>query len=162
MFVFNEKYVSKKAGYYYSCPWIEHGLVFFEYKLSMCCNSGHEDGGNTIVRNNYTGQRINWDRIFKVKDTYRKFHKKGKINANCINCPYLKEEKWEGENYINNLYISHWTQCNSKCIYCYSAQNPNEFISDKTYNVFNTIREMYEKNILRPGGLISFGGGEKI
>ena len=160
MFVFNDKYLSKKDGYYYSCPWIEHGLVFFKYKLSFCCNCGHENGGHTIVRNNFVGQKIDWNRISKIRDMYRRFHKKGKINLNCVNCPYLKEEKWDGENYIDNLYISHWTHCNSNCIYCYSAQKPEEFSIKKTYNVFPIIKDMYEKNILRPGGIISFGGGE--
>ncbi len=53
MFIYDERYLSKKEGYYYSCPWIEHGLVFFRYKLAMCCNCGHEGGGHTLVRNNF-------------------------------------------------------------------------------------------------------------
>lgn len=160
MFVYNEKYVSKKEGHYYSCPWIEHGLVFFQSKLAMCCHCGHEGGGHTLVRDNFIGQKINWDRVFQIKDMFRRFHKKGKIHTSCVGCPYLKEEKWSQERYIENLYISHWTHCNSKCIYCYATQKPEHFKKEKCYDVFPYIKEMVENGILRPGGILSFGGGE--
>lgn len=160
MFVYNEKYVSKKDGHYYSCPWIEHGLVFFRYKLAMCCNCGHEGSIQTLIRNNYVGQKIDWDRLFKVKDMYRRFHKKGKIHTGCVSCPYLKEDKWDNSRYIDNIYISHWTQCNSKCIYCYATQRPEDFDMPQTYHVLPILKEMLDKGILRPGGIISFGGGE--
>lgn len=160
MFVYNEKYVSKKQGQYYSCPWIEHGLVFFKYKLAVCCNCGHAGSSQPLIRNNFIGQKINWQRVFKIKEMYRRFHKKGKIHTGCVNCPYLQEAEWDGQNYIENLYISHWTHCNSKCVYCYSAQHPEEFSINKTYSVMPYIKEMYENGILKPGGQISFGGGE--
>lgn len=161
MFVYNENYVSKKEGYYYSCPWIEHGLVFFSCKLAMCCHCGHHDSDNhTLIRNNYVGQKINWDRIFKIKDMFRRFHKKGKINTTCVGCPYLKEDKWNNDKYIDNLYISHWTNCNSKCTYCFATQHPEEFSGKKLYNVLPIVKEMYDNGILRAGGIISFGGGE--
>jgi molybdenum cofactor biosynthesis enzyme MoaA len=160
MFIYNEKYVSKKQGCYYSCPWIEHGLVFFPYKLTMCCHCGHEGGGHTLIRNNFTGEKIDWDRVAKVREIFRRFHKKGKINTSCLGCAELKEDKWDGENYINNLYISHWTHCNSKCIYCYATQHKENFKVAKPYNSLPFIKEMYEKGILRAGGMISFGGGE--
>ncbi len=160
MFIYDERYLSKKEGYYYSCPWIEHGLVFFRYKLAMCCNCGHEGGGHTLVRNNYIGQILDWDRVFKVKEMFRRFHKKGKINKSCIGCPMLEEKKWEGDRYINNIYLSHWTTCNSKCIYCYATQHPDDFNMKKVYNALPIIKDMNEKGILRPGGIISFGGGE--
>ena len=104
MFIYDERYVSKKEGCYYSCPWIEHGLVFFKYKIAMCCNCAHS-GEQNLLRNNYIGQRINWERIFKIKDMYRNYHKKGKIHTGCINCPMLKEAQWDSSRYIDNLYI---------------------------------------------------------
>ena len=160
MFVYNEKYVSKKEGYYYSCPWIEHGLVFFKYKLAMCCNCGHEGSIQTLIRNNFVGQKIDWERIFKVKDMYRKFHKKGKIHTGCVSCPYLEEKQWDNSRYIDNLYISHWTDCNSKCIYCFATTHPEQFTGKRSYNALPIIKDLQEKCILRPGGIISFGGGE--
>lgn len=160
MFVYNEKYKSKKEGYYYSCPWIEHGLVFFEYKLAHCCHCGHEGFSQQLIRNNFNGGEINWDRVFEVKNMYRNFHKQGKIHSGCISCPYLKEDKWDNSNYIDNVYISHWTHCNSKCIYCFATQHPEEFQTEERYKVLPLLKDMYEKNILKAGGIISFGGGE--
>lgn len=161
MFKYNDKYVSKKKGHFYSCEWIESGLVFFQYKLTMCCYCGHTGGGHVMLRNNYNGNDISWDRVFWLKNKFKKFHKEGKINVNCVDCPFLKEAKWDNkENYIDHLYISHWTQCNSKCVYCYAAQNPEEFEYHKAYSILPQIKEMLEKNILRPGGSIHFGGGE--
>ena len=160
MFVYNEKFVSKKKGHYYSCPWIEHGLVFFSYKLAMCCHCGHEGSAQAVIRNNYVGQKIDWDRVFKIKDMYRRFHKKGKINKGCIACPYLKESEWDNAKYIDNLYISHFTNCNSKCMYCFAAKHPEDFAKERLYQVLPIIKEMYDKSILRQGGIISFGGGE--
>lgn len=161
MFIYDEKYVSKKEGCYYSCPWIEHGFVFFQYKLANCCICGHSAGGHTLIRNNFTGQSLDWDRVFKIKDMFRKFHKKGKIHKNCIGCPYLKEDAWpDNGKYIKNLYISHWAVCNSKCIYCFQTQNPDDFMIDQCYSVLPYIKDMVEKGILAPDADISFGGGE--
>lgn len=160
MFIYDKRYVSKKEGCYYSCPWIEHGIVFFNSKLTMCCHCSHEGGGHTMIRNNYIGQKIDWDRVFYVKDIFRRFHKKGKINSTCIGCVHLEEKNWSQERYIDNLYISHWLNCNSKCIYCYATQHREELKVDKYYDVLPIVKEMMEKGILRPGGMISFGGGE--
>ena len=55
MFIYNEKFKSKKEGYYYSCPWIEHGLVFFPHKLAFCCHCGHEGGGRPVPRRDRHG-----------------------------------------------------------------------------------------------------------
>lgn len=162
MFIYNEKYKSKKEGYYYSCPWIEHGIVFFPHKISFCCHCGHSGGGHTLVRNNFNGQKINWNRFNNIKEMFRTFHKKGKINSTCIGCSFLEYKKWDGGNYIENMYISHWTKCNSKCIYCYERRNPDEFSKAENYKVLPFIKELHEKGILIPGGMIYFGGGEPL
>ena len=161
MFIYNENYVSKKEGYYYSCPWLEHGLVFFQYKLANCCFCGHAVGGHTLLRNNFVGQNIDWNRIFKVKDMFRHYHKKGKIHKNCIGCPFLKEDTWaDNGHYISHLYISHWANCNANCIYCFETQHPEDFLENKRYSVFPYIKDMFEKGILLPDTDVSFGGGE--
>ncbi len=161
MFKYNEQYTSKKKDHYYSCKWIESGIVFFQHKMTMCCYCGHSGGGHVMLRNNYDGQELDFDRIFWLKNKFKEFHKKGKINVNCVDCPFLEEKKWDDKvTSINNLYISHWTNCNSKCIYCYSSQNPDKFQDRKTYSILPQIKEMLEKNILKPGGSIHFGGGE--
>lgn len=112
------------------------------------------------MQNNFSGQKIDWTRFNKVKEMFRNYHKQGKINTACYECPFLEYKKWDGGNYIENLYISHWTHCNSKCIYCYERQNPDEFNGSKNYKVLPFIKQLHESGMLHPGGMIYFGGGE--
>lgn len=167
MFRYHEKYdcSNEPRPVFYSCPWIQHGLVFFKYKLTTCCYCGHSGGGHTLIKDDYNAQPINWNHIFKQKREFNRLYKKGLINDNCVDCPFLTarwNEHWESdEDYISNLYISHWTECNSKCIYCFETQHPEEFnLNKKSYSVLPIIKEMLQKNILRRGGSIHFGGGE--
>ena len=159
MFVLNQNYLSKKEGFYYSCPWIEHGLVFFPSKLTMCCFCGGDTNNHTLVQDNFNGSNFNIEKIFKNRDKFRAFHKKGKIHINCMNCPSLKLDAWDERNYIDSLYISHWSQCNSKCMYCYSNIHPEDF-SKNTYNIFDIIKKMSDSGILKRNSKILFGGGE--
>lgn len=159
MFVLNQNYISRKQGFYYSCEWIEHGLVFFPSKLTMCCFMSSNQGEHTVIQDNFNGKNFNIDRIFKNRDKFRNFHKKGKIHTNCMNCPFLKLEAWDERNYIDELYISHWSKCNSKCSYCYSVNHPNEF-SHENYSVLEIIKTLTANGILRRNSKILFGGGE--
>ena len=167
MFRYHEKYdcSNRQHPAFFSCPWIQHGLVFFRYKITNCCYCGHIGGGHTLLKNDYNGQLINWKHFFKQKSEYSRLAKKGFINDNCVDCPFLEEryaEDWEsGEQYISNRYISHWIECNSKCIYCFATQHPEEFkYKHKNYSVLPIIKDMLQNNILRRGGSVHFGGGE--
>lgn len=167
MFKYNAKYDCRKTNSdkFYSCSWIQHGLVFFRYKLSACCYCGQSENEHTLIKDDYTGEPINWEHIFKQKATFNRLHKKGLIHQNCTDCPFLEakdSKEWETEeHYISNLYISHWTDCNCKCIYCYAANHPQDFkFKTQPYSVLPILKEMLRKNILRRGGSIHFGGGE--
>lgn len=161
MFKLDERYLPDKEGRFYSCNWIQSGIVFFQHKLTMCCFCGHEGCGHVMVENNYNGQDINWEHIFWYKKKFNDFHKKGLINTNCLGCPYLKKDNWEpNKKFIDRVYISHWTYCNSKCVYCFATEHPEEFHNDRTYSVLPMLKDMIRKKILKPGGDISFGGGE--
>jgi len=167
MFRYNAKYDCNynENKTFYICPWIQHGLVFFKYKITHCCYCGHNGGGHTLIRNDYNGHKIDWKHLFKLKSEYTRLAKKGFINDNCVDCPFLTElcgELYDSPgNYIDHLYISHWTNCNCRCTYCYATQHPEEFqLKQKQYSVLHIIQEMLDKNILRRGGSIHFGGGE--
>lgn len=159
MFVLNQNCFSNKEGIYYSCPWIEHGLVFFPSKITMCCFCGSKKDEYAVLQENFDGNNFNIERIFEIKDKFRKFQKKGKIHVNCKNCLSLKSDAWDERNYIDAVYISHWTTCNSKCSYCFSIQNPDEF-KFKQYHVLEIIKNLFEKGILKRNSKILFGGGE--
>ena len=159
MFVLNPNYLPYKNGFYYSCPWIEHGLVFFPSKLAMCCFCGSIQNTNALLRENFDGNNFDIERLFKIKEKFRSFHKKGKIHINCIDCPYLKSDAWDERNYIDCLYISHWITCNSHCSYCFSSQNIEKF-KFKDYKVYDIISNLFYKGFLKRNSKILFGGGE--
>ncbi len=159
MFVLSQNHKSFKDGFYYSCDWLEHGLVFFPSKLTMCCFTGKGENSHTLIQDNFYGDDFNIDRINKIREKFRYFHKKGKIHVNCLNCPNLKLEAWDERNYIDSLYISHWTDCNNKCSYCFIAQNPDKF-SKKHYSVINIIKKLVKDGVLKRNSKILFGGGE--
>lgn len=159
MFVLNQNYISRKEGFYYSCEWIEHGLVFFPSKITMCCFCGSQKGMHTLIQDNFSAQNFDIQRIFKNRDKFRQFHKKGKIHLNCMNCPSLKLDAWDERNYIDCLYISHWSKCNSKCCYCYSSLHPEEFKVSE-YKILDILKKLCQDGTLRRNSKILFGGGE--
>ncbi len=145
---------------YLSCRYIEHGMDFEHTRLETCCFTCHSGGGRITIQNRYDGEEIDWQKIFEFKRKYREEHKKGNLTPNCQGCVFLEEKDWDEEDYINFLQFNYWVQCNSKCVYCYEVQNKKIFDKIKPYNTVPIIKDMIEKNILRPGGEVSFGGGE--
>lgn len=159
MFVLNQNFLPRQEGSYYSCQWIEHGIVFFPSKISMCCFCGSEQNKYTLLRENFTGQKFDINRIFYVKNKFRQFFKKGKIHTNCNNCPSLRLDAWDERDYIDSVYISHWTDCNSRCSYCFLSQNEGQF-QNKKYKVYDIVSDMFHSGVLKRNSKILFGGGE--
>ena len=145
---------------YLSCRYIEHGMDFEHTRLETCCFTCHSGGGQITLKDEYSGEKIDWDALFEKKRKYREEHRKGNLMPNCVGCVFLEEKEWDQEDYINFLQFNYWVACNSKCTYCYEVQNRKLFEKIKPYNTVPIIQEMIDKKILRPGGEVSFGGGE--
>lgn len=135
-------------------------MDFEHTRLETCCFTCHSGGGRLTLKNEYAGELINWEELFKKKRIWREEHKKGNLMPNCVGCVFLEEKEWDEEDYINFLQFNYWVQCNSKCTYCYEVQNKTLFDKIKPYNSVPVVREMIERKILRPGGEVAFGGGE--
>lgn len=145
---------------YLSCRYIEHGMDFEHTRLETCCFTCHSGGGHITLQQEYEGEPINWEELFEKKRKYREEHRKGNLTPNCVGCVFLEEKEWDKEDYINFLQFNYWVQCNSKCTYCYEVQNKKIFDKIKPYNSVPVVKDMIDKGILRPGGEVSFGGGE--
>lgn len=145
---------------YLSCRYIEHGMDFEHTRLETCCFTCHSGGGQITLKDEYSGEKIDWDALFEKKRKYREEHRKGNLMPNCVGCVFLEEKEWDQEDYIDFLQFNYWVACNSKCTYCYEVQNRKLFEKIKPYNTVPIIQEMIDKKILRPGGEVSFGGGE--
>ena len=145
---------------YLSCRYIEHGMDFEHTRLETCCFTCHSGGGKITLENEYAGEAIDWQKLFEKKRIYRENHRKGQLTPNCAGCVFLEEKDWDEEDYINFLQFNYWIKCNSKCTYCYEVQNKKMFDKIKPYDAVPVVKDMIEKKILRPGGEVSFGGGE--
>ncbi len=135
-------------------------MDFEHQRLETCCFSCHSGGGKITLKQEYSGEPINWNKLFELKRKYREEHRKGNLLPNCKGCVFVEEKDWDDEDYINFLQFNYWILCNSRCTYCYEVQNKKMFDKIKPYDAFPVVRDMIEKNILRPGGEVSFGGGE--
>ena len=135
-------------------------MDFEHTRLETCCFTCHSGGGKITLKNEYAGEAIDWDKLFELKRKYRIEHRKGNLTPNCIGCVFLEEKEWDEEDYINFLQFNYWVLCNSKCSYCYEVQNKKMFEKIKPYDAVPVIKDMIERKILRPGGEVSFGGGE--
>ncbi len=150
---------------YKSCQWVNRGIEFRTNSLRLCCYGylqGRETEYQTVIKNAYHGELIDWNEIFKIKDKLKEMHKKGEYLDACKNCIYLTERNWDEENYINHFTLNHWTKCNCNCTYCYTAKNKKEFNSYKEYNLYPVIKDMFKKNVIKhtDEGCVIFGGGE--
>lgn len=154
----------KKTKRYTSCEWIEYGMDFdlgvYGSNLKICCYLSAPGGGNTKLIENYKGEKIDWREFFKLKNKYKKIQESGKTIPACKGCVFLEERDWFQKDEITHIVFDHWTHCNCKCIYCYTEEDKALYNSLKTYNVLPIIKDMLDKNILKPGGAIGFGGGE--
>ena len=135
-------------------------MDFEHTRLETCCFTCHSGGGKITLKNDYAGESIDWESLFELKRKYREDHRCGNLTPNCKGCVFLEEKEWDEGDYINFLQFNYWIACNSKCNYCYEVQNRKMFEKIKPYNSVPVVKDMIERKILRPGGEVSFGGGE--
>ena len=151
---------NKEKQKYLSCEYIQHGMNADYEDIKMCCFNTHEGGGRQILIPDYYGEKIDWDKFFKEKRQMREMNKKGITLDRCKGCFFLKEREWDDEDYLSYVVFNHWTRCNCKCNYCFTAANFEEFAKRPNYNLYEQIRELIKRKQLRAGGEIGFGGGE--
>ncbi|MCD7780254.1 MAG: radical SAM protein, partial [Candidatus Gastranaerophilales bacterium] len=154
----------KKYEKYVSCKWLESGVCFdngvYGSNVKLCCYMSAPGGGNSMIFENYYGEKINWDEFFKIKNEYRNIQKSGNTVEGCKGCVFLEENDWLQEDYIDNIIFDHFTKCNCACSYCYTQEDKKRYNTLKTYNIYPIIKDMFDKNIIRKNGAIGFGGGE--
>lgn len=153
-------FVKKKK--YISCPLIEHAFMFDQCNsLRVCSMINKEGGGRPLIQNNYHGEVLDWDKIFALKREHRKIFREGNILPECKGCQILKEAEWaEDGDYIDELLITHWTQCNSNCSYCPVINDDELQVITEFYDILPAIKDTIKKNVLKKNAKIEFAGGE--
>ncbi len=144
-----------------SCHWLLHGLSFENDHIEMCCLCCHKGGGRLYIKENYKGKDLTWEDIISLKQKFIEDNKNGIIDPRCEGCFNLVHRGWDvEENYINYIHFNHWTHCNSDCIYCYTSWDKQNYQRRPHYNVMPMIKELFKKKLFKPGGEITFAGGE--
>lgn len=146
---------------YTSCNWITHGLNFEPQHIEMCCLRCHVGNGSLKINPSYHGEKINWDDFFELKKKFIDVNKNGNIDPRCEGCFNLEHREWDDEDrYFKFIHFNHWTHCNCKCVYCFTDHQKSHYNSQPHYNVLPIIKDLFANNLYRPGGQISFAGGE--
>ena len=153
-----------KREKYISCKWLESGVCFdngvYGSNVKLCCYMSAPGGGNSMIFEDYHGEKIDWEKFFAIKKEYREIQKRGETVPGCVGCVFLEEKEWLQEDYIDCIIFDHFTKCNCCCTYCYTEEDKKRYNTLKTYNIYPIIKEMFDKKIIRRGGAIGFGGGE--
>ncbi|MBR6163207.1 radical SAM protein [bacterium] len=140
---------------YKSCHLIEHGISIDIDSVQACCLSREFNKGLLPVLNFYGNNKINWDELFRVKREQRKAQQIKDL-AQCEGCYSLYEQDWDDDDYIAYINFNHWSECNSRCIYC--GVNLNRPRTKN--NILPAIKDLIKSGKFRDYGEITFQGGE--
>lgn len=144
-----------------SCDWLEHGIIFdHENIIRVCCSQCNEGGGRPVIRGYFHGEPLDWHNVFEKKWEMRSVQRTGKTYEKCKGCILLKEKEWDDEDYIDMLLLTHWINCNCKCIYCPAVRDEDLKVNNIHYNIVPVLEDMCNRGILRKNAYISIAGGE--
>ncbi len=150
----NIDYVNKLYKYK-SCKLLEHGISINSDSIQACCLAPDFGKGLLPIVNKYENDLINWNEIFRIKRKQR-MRQRSEDLYRCKGCYQLKEGQWDDDDYITHINFDHFSECNSRCVYCDVKK-----IKPKTKNnVLNAVRELIKSGKFRNNGEITFQGGE--
>lgn len=145
---------------YKSCHLLEHGICFFNSQLCSCCYAPQESLFEIpFLAFFYNGEIINPNLYNKKINEWRENAKNGKYLKCCKDCYKLETKNWSEEFYIDQVYISHFEQCNSKCTYCITDIEPKKR-KKSVYKILPVLNSLKENGILKRGCEFHIGGGE--
>ena len=147
---------------YKSCHLLEHGICFYPKNVCSCCYAPYEEDEFVPLIysvSEYNGQKIDKEYLFEKINNWRNDAKNGKYIKSCQECYQLKMGDFSEKNYINQVYITHFEECNSNCIYCINNLDNGERKKD-TYKIIPILDDMREKGILKQNCELHIGGGD--
>lgn len=145
---------------YLSCDLVENAILFFSNSLMICCYALSNGYDGFRILDNYHGQEIDWEYVMELKAQFRNRFAQNDIPQICLECPRLKVKEWKNSDKFNYILISHWSNCNLKCIYCYTRENKKELNKMKPYKMFPVLKDAIRNKLLTDGCWIDISGGE--
>lgn len=147
---------------YKSCNLLEHGICFYVGNVCSCCYAPYEDDNLVPLiypSSSYNGGNIDKDYLYNKINNWREKAKNGQYIKSCEDCFKMENREWSEENYIDQVYITHFEACNSNCIYCINNLD-NGIRKKTTYKIVPILDNMIEQGILKQGCEFHIGGGE--
>ena len=144
---------------YFSCAYIEGGLVFALGHLLLCCITHHGRGCPKVC--DYTGGKLPIERILSFREEVRTQNQQEGRYPLCEGCGYLKRQEWEKGKYpFHTIQIAHYTKCNLQCSYCYVTREGWDGQPYEPYDLYPMIESMIREKQIDPDSLVFWGGGE--
>lgn len=140
---------------YKSCYLLGHGVSIEDSLIRNCCQSTPTNSDTPILVKNYDPENIDWEEIFASKKKFREQQQTSELEE-CNGCYSLEARDWSKEKFISNINFNHWTNCNSKCIYCGTGKLPHS----KNKNIYKSIKNLLAMGLFKNTGEITFQGGE--
>lgn len=138
---------------YFSCEECFHSLSFSPEGLRHCMHIPPQFAPSIIPVNDSV--LLNPDDIFKKKELIEQERKNGIISDYCKKCVNASKKFHNNQRFITRVRISHRTDCNASCDFCF-----NQFIERhfKPYKILPQLKQF--KDFFEKGCEMFFGGGE--
>lgn len=148
---------------YFSCKWIESGLVLDLSELKFCCipHSNNTKGFVPICK--YEGGAIPAERIREERRKLIALNNREGVDSPCKGCHYLEKKEWtrpEGGGRFDRIEISSFSLCNLRCTYCYTVLHEDWGLPAVAYDLLPVFRDMVDNGLLARGAKVEWGGGE--
>ncbi len=138
---------------YFSCEECFHSLTFMPEGLRHCMHAAPQYAPAVISVTD--DKLLSPDEIFRLKEEIEQDRMNGVISDFCKKCVMASKKCHNNERFINKIQISHLTDCNADCAFCY-----NQFIERhfKPYKILPQLEQF--KDYFKNGCQMLFGGGE--
>lgn len=145
------------------CDYLLNEIVFAQSSVIPCCCSPVHNY-QTHFLSDFNGKEFSIEEYLSKRDHYINEFKSGKIPTSCTGCYKIQEKEWDESYLINRIIITNRTKCSCNCIYCSlvttSNQSKQELNTRQTYDIVPVLYDLYSKNIIQEGCIITIAGGE--
>jgi pyruvate-formate lyase-activating enzyme len=116
----------------YNCQVAKSAIAFIGNNAYLCCLTKHKGGGMIKLIENYENKEIDWEEVFRKKQTIISQMHSGIIPAQCEGCFYINEYKEEEHQEAQEI-----QNCNE--------QNEKIETEEKTEEISNEIEDKKEE-----------------
>jgi organic radical activating enzyme len=141
---------------YWSCRFIESGLVVMSETLGFCCANEFSNKVPMVIK--WDGKRLPLQDINTLRENARSTNSTPSFSP-CKGCIHWKYDTWKNEYVFDWITINHFLKCNIRCTYCDNALLPADFKENPPL-LEPIFQELIEKRLLSPTSTIFFAGGE--